>query len=286
MIVTPSIAYGCIDLLGIISRSSMLNQLDAHNIPITNASARQVLETLTKLKMVGMDHKKELSMLAAGSKILKLTSVAEQVRMLMITYIDVEKPPWLQLVPKGRRFALQFAPEGVKQIFYECGLARDVSIDVVAFWDSIAQSIREEKDLNREEIGRKGEAYTIDYEADRVGKPPSWVAIDDNTLGYDVLSIVTKESTSKLRIEVKATIQPMHQANFYISPNEWEIANNSGAHKFYLWLISERDLMLAILSVDEVGAHVPILQGSGSWTKARIPYEVFSHRFFPVVFAE
>lgn len=279
MIVTPSIAYGCIDLLGVISRSSVLRQLDAYNIPIANASGQQVLETLTKLKIVDIDDKEELSMLTVGAEILKLTSIDEQVRMLMTAYIDTEKPPWLQLVPKGRRFALQFAPEGVRQIFYECGLAREDSADVIAFWDSLAQSIRDDKDLNREEIGRRGEAYTIDYEAGRVGKIPSWVAVDDNTLGYDVLSIVAKESTSKLRIEVKASTQPMNQANFYISPNEWEIANTSGPHKFYLWLISERDLMLATLSVDEVAAHVPILQGSGSWTSVRIPYDVFSHRF-------
>lgn len=279
MTVTPSIAYGCVDLLGIISRNSMLHLSDAHNIPVACVGAKRIVDTLTKLRMIDVGENGILNMLNAGSTILESASEIGQVRKFLMTYMDVERPPWLQLVPKGRRFALQFAPEGVRQILYECGLAREISPDVVRYWDMLAQHARGNKGLRRGEIGRKGEAYTVEYESRRVRMVPSWVAVDDATLGYDVLSVVSRKDENRLRIEVKASVQQVHKANFYISRNEWEVASSSGFHLFHLWLLRKEDVMLAKLTVDEVAVHIPRDRESGSWTDVKIPYGVFEDKF-------
>jgi len=99
-------------------------------------------------------------------------------------------------------------------------------------------------------------------------RPTRWVAIDDNTVGYDILSHALHDGSEVNRlIEVKTT-----QANpprMSISRNEWNTAEQFGSvFEFHLWTLPACDL--TILSVDDVRAHIPADIGKGKWESVEI----------------
>jgi hypothetical protein len=104
-----------------------------------------------------------------------------------------------------------------------------------------------------------------------IAKSPRWVAIDDNTAGYDILSYDRGplEPISRL-VEVKSTIQS--PLRFFVSRNEWNLANRSGtAYTFHVWDLRADQPRLYERTAAQVGMHIPLDQGKGKWTVAEIP---------------
>ncbi|CAD7050733.1 hypothetical protein RHAB21_04209 [Pseudorhizobium halotolerans] len=56
---------------------------------------------------------------------------------MLVDFIEVEQPPWLQLVPYGRRETLLQAPPSIRQVFVGSGLAYGDDEDTVRFWDGL-----------------------------------------------------------------------------------------------------------------------------------------------------
>lgn len=130
-----------------------------------------------------------------------------QLRQALLDYIDIEHPSWVQNASFGRSRVISFAGSQIAQVFAEAGLADGTSEAVVAFWDALAARARGQRDDRLTQIGRLGERLTIDYEAQRTGRRPSWIAIDNNADRYDVLSIVGPANPRQLTIEVKTSTQ-------------------------------------------------------------------------------
>lgn len=51
------------------------------------------------------------------------------------------------------------------------------------------------------------------------------------------------------------------------------------AHRFHLWALARAKDELAVLTVEQVGAHVPEDAGAGAWETLRVPFSAFKEFF-------
>jgi len=204
--------------------------------------------------------------------------------MLILDYIHAENPPWVQLAASGRREVLLQAPKALCQVIVDAGLAYGDDSDTVIFWDMLAASARGIRNAALTEIGRIGERLTLTHERRRTGREPTWVALDSNADGYDVLSRISDADTRRLTIEVKTSNQVAKSGIFHLTRNEWNLAVDSLHHAFHLWSISGGEPRLAVLHVEQIAKHVPVDEGCGVWESAGIPFAAFSSSFSLVDF--
>lgn len=192
-------------------------------------------------------------------------------------------PIWVFRVPSGRKEASLFMTIDEKRCFFEARLL-DTNIDnnCIRWWDALSAEIRSNEDIKLLEIGRKAEQLTLQYEKERTGNFPDWRSFDTNLVGYDVLSILSKDDAAKLLIEVKASSLSIQNACMFISSHEWEIAIHSKNYIFHLWSLQDCPY-LGIINVDELKPHIPQDTGSGKWKKAQIPYAAFYEHFSPYI---
>jgi hypothetical protein len=186
--------------------------------------------------------------------------------------ISAHEPVWARMAPAGRNHALHALGVNGTQCLRAAGLL-DTSQRATDWWDTLATAHRGERDARLLAQGREGERLSLAYERARlqregISREPVWVAIDDNMVGYDILSYALHEGAEISRlIEVKTT-----QANpprMILSRNEWKTAEQYGsAYEFHLWTLPACDL--TILSVEDVRAHIPTDKGQGKWESVEI----------------
>lgn len=193
------------------------------------------------------------------------------VRAVSAVLISRERPLWRLAVPKGRQWARDAMDPNSDQLL-DRGHLWDLppSGEAVTWWDSLAAEVRRETNAGMTELGRDGERLTLEEERRRlcaiglIGYEPIWVALEDNSLGYDVQSWDTDASggVQPLRIEVKAFSRG--SAHFFLSRNEWQVAQSFGAEfRFDIWDL-ERGCPV-YLTVSEVAAAVPDDKPNGLW---------------------
>jgi hypothetical protein len=201
-------------------------------------------------------------------------------------YITECKPAWAAYLPKGRRMAYKSMRVVQQQCFDEFNLIDSDEDDVVDWWDQLAAAERGKEDTEHGKTGRIGERHTMRYEESRTGRKPDWISLDDNCEGYDIKSWKSKQSQDRILIEVKTSTQPIEGAKLFLSRNEWDTAirNNIQRYWFYLWSLHDEKKYLAIVSVEEMEAHIPIDRagGAGKWENVEIPFSAFSSKFMPV----
>lgn len=193
----------------------------------------------------------------------------------------MELPEWAKLITLGRgRFIKRLKAaeyRDVRSLFRQAKLLDDPpSIEDVEWWDAVQAHVRQNIDADKMKRAREAELLTISYERDRLAKlglpyQPVWMAIDDNTVGYDVLSFNAGHfgPLNKL-IEVKSSIaSPLR---FYLTRNEWEQAEKFGeAYVFHVWDMQKKPPALYELSVADVSLHVPTDNADGKWSTVVIP---------------
>ena len=199
---------------------------------------------------------------------------------ILMDYIIKVSPVWSKRIPYGRREAFIFMSKDEKACFFEAGLMHDDPDNMeIKWWDRMANYIRSQNDLEKNQTGRKGEFCTILYEKNRVGEKPQWVSIDSNLVGYDIISCVSRENQSKLLIEVKSTEMSIDNAEFYISVHEWHTACNSSNYSFYLWCFYQNRKKLAVVEPVSILPYIPTNNETGEWQTVRIPYKSFQKMF-------
>lgn len=186
--------------------------------------------------------------------------------------IASHRPIWERLAPAGRNHVLQAVGVNGTQCLRAAGLL-DTSTRATDWWDALATAHRGERDARLLAQGRKGERLSLDYEKARLQhegilREPVWIAIDDNMVGYDILSFARHDGAEVNRlIEVKTT-----QANpprMLLSRNEWETAQRFGStFQFHLWTLPAGNL--TILSIEDVRPHIPADHGKGKWKTIEI----------------
>lgn len=275
---SPGIAFGCISLLGAVSRN-ILTPAAAASLALSSVASQDVLDACLRLRWVEISSEGVLALTARGARAFAADSERQKLRFLVFDHVDAENPPWLQLASAGRREMLSQAPSGIRQVFVEAGLAYGDDEDVIAFWDNLAARARGLRSAVLTEIGRRGERLTIAHEFRRTGVRPKWVALESTFDGYDVLSQLSFDDRRRLTIEVKASEQPINRAFFHISRNEWDTAEECLHHEFHLWDLSATTPRIAILPVLELAKHIPSDGGEGTWKETAVPFGAFSSHF-------
>lgn len=194
-----------------------------------------------------------------------------QVEDLIINF----NPIWASILLRGRAEAKNFLPPEVLQCFRECGLFDKLSDEIVEFWDRLTVAYRNNTQKKLTMIGRTGEKLSFDYETKRTGVEPVWQAIETNSAGYDILSMIDNKTKTKLQIEVKTTTTNPNYSTFHVTKNEWQTAINSLNYVFHLWVIGDIP-KLYFASVDEVNQHIAQNKGQGQWEQIEIPFKLFT----------
>lgn len=239
-----------------------------------------VLALATRCGWIGINEQLGLNVTDMGRKVQSLQGAEAKLRQQIRDFIQAVQPPWAKLIPAGRAEALPFMPSSARQCFYEAELDKEPPTDeVVAWWDELASAARGRTADYLSEVGRAGERFSIAYEQSRVGRTPNWHSIESNKSGYDLLSINTASNPLDLQIEVKASERPISFADFYVSRNEWEVAQTSERYVFHLWSLTPSGKRLAVLYPDQVAAHMPTENGKGRWESVAIPFNSFGNDF-------
>lgn len=185
------------------------------------------------------------------------------------------RPFWARTAHLGRRRVLSVVADDQWQCLETAGLLVETADkDVAMWWDTLAAASRAAEERRRVEIGREGEKRTIEYENKRLtaeGIPyePKWVALDDNSEGYDVLSfdVIGSGNLQHKYIEVKACVySPTH---FLLTRNEWEFAKTHKSESaFHIWNLETGGL--DEFRVEDMEKHIPTDQGNGRWENVAV----------------
>ena len=129
------------------------------------------------------------------------------------------------------------------------------------------------------EIGREGEDLSYAYELKRLGgRRIKKYYIDDNMIGFDILSWKNKNTYERLQIEVKSTTQNIQGSKATITRNQWEHAKKfKNGFQFHFWLLSSKEL--AIINFQDLEPHVPLEQKKGRTETFSVPFKAFSDKF-------
>ena len=204
-------------------------------------------------------------------------------RQMLMDYALKAAPIWSNRSPYGRREATIFMSKDEKACFSEAGLLSDqLDSEIIVWWDTLANQIRAQGQRAKNDIGRIGERNTIQYERIRTDSEPMWISVDSNLAGYDIKSILDKENTDLLLIEVKASTSKLSQAVFYVTSYEWSVASTSAAYVFHLWCLYGNKKLLAVISPSDVQPYIPTNNLEGKWESAKIPFSCFESQFIEI----
>lgn len=276
IVFSPGLAQGCFELLAITTRQRLtFTEIIVSFAHLGGLPSMTVVETAQALNWIQASELGHAEHTPWGARLFAIQGYEDQLRQALLDYIDIEHPSWIQNASFGRSRVVSFAGSQMGQVFAEAGLADGTSDAVVAFWDALAARARGQKDDRLTQIGRWGERLTLEYETKRTRVRPTWVAIENNADGYDVLSVVEAENLQKLTIEVKTSTQGAYGFAM-LTRNEWERALQSERHAFHFWNVRDPSHpKLAIVSSEEMLDHLPQDQGLGQWDCAKIPFSAF-----------
>ncbi|MDC7693517.1 DUF3883 domain-containing protein [Asticcacaulis sp. DXS10W] len=202
-------------------------------------------------------------------------------RECILAVLILKMPAFAKLMTLGRgRFIKRIKGadyRDIRSVFREAKLLDDPpSGDDISWWDLAQGRVRLNFDQEKLVRARQAESLSLAHEQAEltrlgIGRNPIWMAIEDNTAGYDVLSYrPTKVGERNLLIEVKSTIaSPLR---FYISRNEWDNADQIGeAYLFHVWDMDKNPPILHVRTVEQIRPHIPSDNQKGKWTNAQIP---------------
>lgn len=198
------------------------------------------------------------------------------IRAALSHLIETRQPWWCHLFPLGRQLVANGLNTDEVQTFRSAGLMdHPPSLDVVEWWDRVASQMRTLEDEARSAKGREAELLTLAYEEDRLAAlgmalKPRWIAIEDNTAGYDVLSYEPSEfgAVNQL-IEVKGTTDKAPR--MFLTRGEWAKAvQYAAAYRFHVWKFPSQTL--TVFTVAEIAEHIPSQTGSGEWVEVEIRF--------------
>lgn len=213
-----------------------------------------------------------IKLTSSGLGIVQQTDTKLKLRLQLGKLIQLTSPSWLGLLQRGRKAILHFANPDTVQCFKDAGLLDEADPEVAKWWDSFITPSRVTDEARLLEIGRKGEWLSIKHEEKRVGCKPVWVALDSNSAGYDLLSIVSKNNNENLVIEVKASEKSVDKAEFYLTRNEWNTLTATRHAIVHLWSLATKKPVLSHMTIDVLAKQIPNDKGNGTWQIVRIPF--------------
>ncbi|MET4788781.1 hypothetical protein ABIF64_000959 [Bradyrhizobium japonicum] len=191
---------------------------------------------------------------------------------------------WIRTASLGRQKFVQKLDRDQSSCFRCAGLLDEPpSTETVTWWDALQSHGRQLTDEQRLIQGREAEQRSLKYEQTRLGEMgislrPVWMAIEDNTAGYDILSYDHGRSAPVSRlIEVKSS---KSGDSFYLTKNEWRTALKfKDSYVFHIWDL--RHDLLYELRAPAIAPFIPVDTDQGEWTDARIAFSAFKRDIRP-----
>lgn len=232
-----------------------------------------ILELAENCNWIKIDLDSNVSLTPKGNEVITEDNMRNALRVQLKHLIGEIKPSWSYLIHKGRKEAFQYFPSEVQQCFKEAELIGSYEHDVVKWWDRFAAVARGKQQDTQLETGRIGEKLSLEYEKSRTGRNPVWQSIDSNLAGYDILSQIDSTDETPLRIEVKTSTVESDIFTFFLSRNEWKVAEVSANYAFYFWILG-KEPKLFILDKNDVAPNIPSNKGNGVWENVKIQFEI------------
>ena len=230
-------------------------------------------EAVTSLNRIrasatGLDYRGGLALLQTLDSSQDWVLSRDRLRLFVFEWIRLVKPSWVRLIPYGREKLRGALGDDQAQCFREAGLFDELPDDeIVKWWDRLAGLVRGDADAEKMNRARHAERLSLEYERSRlknlgICEVPIWVALEDNSLGYDILSYDINSDGRVVRrmVEVKSKLSN----TIFITRNEWE--NVSGADQqsvIHVWDIQQE--RLREYRAWDVAHHIPTDQGAGVW---------------------
>lgn len=218
---------------------------------------------------------------STGARILSALPAAaeerdEQFRQVIGLVARELSPSWLQALPLGRTALRGALDLDAAECFVRAGAFDTPPSDHVIRWlDGLASLARADRDAERSEIGREGERRSFELERSRLASyphapPVEWIALDDNTAGFDIRSYhVDQGKFSPKLIEVKTCSS--RYLEVWLSRNEWEVARRAThAYWLHIWYLAAMEL--TEISFQELSEHIPSDSGRGRWMTVRVAF--------------
>jgi len=232
--------------------------------------------------LAGVDYPTALAFMERNPAIaeaLETCSASYRLRLIVELTILREPPPWRLAAPYGRDKMLRSMPGDHKQVLLSAGLLADAP-DVAEFWDRVSAEERRLRELDLLATGREGERLSMEVEtahlarAGRLDLRPTWVALNDNSAGYDVSSWrISPPDVHRVFIEVKAS--KLRHAIVHLTRGEWEFACKHPANwLLHVWHIGSSPPKMVAWTFEDVVPHIPGDVGDGKWEKVAITIEV------------
>ncbi len=238
----------------------------------------EVVASLNRVRTsaIGLDFRGGIALLRRLDSSLDWKQTKEHLRLFVYEWVRLVEPRWLRLVPYGREKLRNALGRDQVQCFREAGLFdADPDKKVVEWWDCMAALMRGASDAEKMKRARLAERLSLEHERMRlkglgISEEPRWVALEDNTLGYDILSYDFDSEgriVSRL-VEVKSKLSD----TIFLTRNEWENAFGAAQRTvIHVWdLPQER---LREYRTSEMAPNIPLDQGTGTWQHVRITLE-------------
>lgn len=188
-------------------------------------------------------------------------------RLFVYEWVRLSQPTWLRTVPRGREYVRAALTANEVQCFREAGLFSNTpDDDAIIWWDKIAALMRGTADQEKMERARLAERLSLEHERARlaglgIAREPKWMALEDNGLGYDILSYDLDAGQIVTRlIEVKSTLSD----TIILTRGEWKNAASAASRTvFHVWRLPARALQEVPATAME--PHIPQDRGEGSW---------------------
>jgi hypothetical protein len=193
-------------------------------------------------------------------------------RETLNSFYSIYPPVWRTLAIKGR----DAVKDGIDLDEWLCleiaGLSESISEDTILWWDLHAQLARQELADKNLRTGREGELRSFQYELQKLtphGMSPTWASLQDNSLGYDILTYKSDLDFAPCYIEVKSSQSTYKPYFVYLSEGEAKFAEaNAENWLLHYWNFENDDPI--IFTWQQVEPHLPTNQNSGKWTSVRI----------------
>jgi hypothetical protein len=201
---------------------------------------------------------------------------SQSLRDILSISIQLDPPSWLPVVVGGRNSVESVVANdpNLYQLFVAAELFQSLpSEEVIAWWDRLANAQRADETRRNLENGRLAERKTFETERARLdneGCPfePEWIALDDNSAGYDILSYINRESQwLSLAIEVKSSTSDA--IRFFLTRNEFDTASRM-ADRYELHFWGRSSSSATVLDSATVVSHAPVDQGRGKWQEVLV----------------
>lgn len=202
---------------------------------------------------------------------------SDSLRNALKQIILQNRPSWMYAIVFGRKEVLNNLADmpNIRQCFKSAHLFDDEPAEgIIEWWDELSQLIRAEKDAKKVQTGREGEKLSYDYEKKRllqldIQESPKWVALDDNTVGYDIKSYnPSPYGLNNKLIEVKSC--STDNITIYLTRNEWNQAIKfQDNYFFHIWHLPTNTLKYE-LSAKEMEPYILQNKENAEWQILKI----------------